>query len=80
MSEGVALADGTNEFQIGVFGSGGVGKSQLSNRFTNEEPFNPEYVPTIYSRFETKLNVDGKEVDINVLDTAGQEEFAVIVV
>eukprot|EP00049_Salpingoeca_infusionum_P018002 m.355338 g.355338 ORF g.355338 m.355338 type:complete len:187 (-) comp17225_c0_seq1:754-1314(-) len=61
--------------QLVVLGSGAVGKSCLTLRFTTNR-FEEEYDPTIENAFSTNATVDGKSHDVQILDTAGQEEFA----
>jgi len=60
---------------IGLFGSGGVGKSALTLRFISDE-FPYEYDPTIEDSYLRSITVDGKVVKLDILDTAGQEEYA----
>ncbi|KAG2374059.1 hypothetical protein C9374_011138 [Naegleria lovaniensis] len=63
------------EVKIAVIGSGGVGKSCLTLRFT-QETFSENYDPTIedsYYKF-TELE-NSQQCGFSILDTAGQEEF-----
>jgi len=51
-----------------------VGKSSLTYRCINYNA--PEdHDPTIEDKFLTMLNIDGKSVTINILDTAGQQDY-----
>lgn len=51
-----------------------VGKSSLTFRFINYNA--PEdHDPTIEDKFVTVLEIDGKSVTINILDTAGQDDY-----
>eukprot|EP00052_Salpingoeca_macrocollata_P004702 m.43039 g.43039 ORF g.43039 m.43039 type:complete len:179 (+) comp14397_c0_seq2:174-710(+) len=61
--------------KIVVVGSGGVGKSCCTLRFL-EDVFAEDYDPTIEECFTKKVQVDNKKVQLEVIDTAGQEEFA----
>lgn len=58
--------------KILVIGDGGVGKTSLITRFT-EDKFNTSYTATIGVDFKSKvLNYDGKNVKLQIWDTAGQ--------
>jgi len=55
-------------------GSGGVGKSALTVRLVTDQ-FTPGHEPTIEDTFRMILNVDGKTANLDILDTAGQDQF-----
>ena len=57
-----------------VFGHGGAGKSSLIMRWVTGEY--REWDPSIEDSYRKTVEVDGKEVLIDVIDTAGQQEFA----
>lgn len=57
-----------------VVGSGGVGKSCLTVRFLKGE-FSNEYDPTIEENYRKLVSVDGHNVMMNIVDTAGQQEY-----
>ncbi|KAM6397711.1 LOW QUALITY PROTEIN: ras-related protein Ral-B [Pluvialis apricaria] len=59
------------------FGSGGVGKSALTLQFMYDE-FVEDYEPTRLDSYRKKVVLDGEEVQIDILDTAGQEDYAAI--
>ena len=59
---------------IVMLGSGGVGKTAVSLQFVKGE-FTESYVPTIEDEFEKNITVDGKSYKIEIVDTAGQEDF-----
>eukprot|EP00053_Salpingoeca_punica_P010990 m.98353 g.98353 ORF g.98353 m.98353 type:complete len:179 (+) comp15556_c5_seq6:616-1152(+) len=61
--------------KIVVVGSGGVGKSCCTLRYLNDV-FAEDYDPTIEECFSTKVQVDNKKISLEIIDTAGQEEFA----
>eukprot|EP00339_Tiarina_fusa_P023891 CAMPEP_0117035796 /NCGR_PEP_ID=MMETSP0472-20121206/25401_1 /TAXON_ID=693140 ORGANISM="Tiarina fusus, Strain LIS" /NCGR_SAMPLE_ID=MMETSP0472 /ASSEMBLY_ACC=CAM_ASM_000603 /LENGTH=175 /DNA_ID=CAMNT_0004745373 /DNA_START=8 /DNA_END=531 /DNA_ORIENTATION=- len=63
------------EYKLVVLGSGGVGKSALTIQFIQQR-FIDEYDPTIEDCYRKQTTIDGKECVLNVLDTAGQEDFA----
>lgn len=59
---------------IVALGEGGCGKSSLIIRFVNDM-FAEEYDPTIEDSFRKLVIVDGRSVFLDIIDTAGQEEF-----
>lgn len=56
-------------------GAGGVGKTALILQFVSGH-FLEELDPTIEDLYTKKTDVDGSSVMLEILDTAGQEEFA----
>jgi len=60
-----------------IVGSGGVGKSALTLKFMYGD-FVEEYDPTKADSYRKKVAVDGVESQIDILDTAGQEEYAAV--
>lgn len=60
-----------------MVGSGGVGKSALTLQFMYDE-FIEDYEPTKADSYRKKVVLDGEEVQIDILDTAGQEDYAAI--
>ncbi|KAL9654302.1 hypothetical protein ABK040_010333 [Willaertia magna] len=67
----------SKEFTIVMVGSGGVGKTSLTVQLT-EGKFDEEYNPTIEDTYQKLLNINNERILLNILDTAGQEEYAVI--
>lgn len=63
--------------KVAVLGSGGVGKSCLTMRFCRST-FVDVYDPTIEDSFHRHLTLDGFPVLLDILDTAGQEDFVVL--
>ena len=63
------------ETKIVVLGPGGVGKSALTIRLITNN-FMEEYDPTIEDSYRKSTSVDGRNVVLDILDTAGQEEFS----
>jgi len=61
--------------KIVVLGDGGVGKSALTIRLVTDN-FLEEYDPTIEDSYRKQKNIDGTIALLDILDTAGQEEFA----
>jgi len=62
-------------YKLVVIGEGGVGKSSITIRFFQKE-FVEHYDPTIEDQYIQHCEVDGNWVIMDVLDTAGQEEFS----
>lgn len=60
-----------------MVGSGGVGKSALTLQFMYDE-FIEDYEPTKADSYRKKVVLDGEDVQIDILDTAGQEDYAAI--
>uniref|UniRef100_A0A914WG93 Ras-related protein M-Ras n=1 Tax=Plectus sambesii TaxID=2011161 RepID=A0A914WG93_9BILA len=62
-------------YKLVVIGEGGVGKSSLTIQFFQKQ-FIDYYDPTIEDQYIQHCEVDGQWVILDVLDTAGQEEFS----
>jgi len=58
-----------------LIGSGGSGKSALVQRFI-QGTFVEKYDPTIWDTTLAHTQIDSKAYTIEIVDTAGQEEFA----
>lgn len=64
-------------FKVIILGSGGVGKSALTLQFMYDE-FVEDYEPTKADSYRKKVVLDGQEIQVDILDTAGQEDYAAI--
>lgn len=62
------------EYKLVVLGSGGVGKSALTIRLVTDN-FLEDYDPTIEDSYRKQSVVDGESALLDILDTAGQEEY-----
>ncbi|CAH3018823.1 unnamed protein product [Porites evermanni] len=62
-------------FRLCVVGSGGVGKSSLTIRYLKNE-FTEYYDPTLEETYRKEIEYNGKLYDVEIVDTAGQEEFS----
>ncbi|KAH6651902.1 P-loop containing nucleoside triphosphate hydrolase protein [Truncatella angustata] len=62
------------EYHVVVLGAGGVGKSCLTAQFVHNE-WIESYDPTIEDSYRTQVSVDGRQVVLEILDTAGTEQF-----
>ena len=60
-----------------IVGSGSTGKSALTLQFMYDE-FVEDYEPTKADSYQKKVVLDGEEVQIDILDTAGEEDYAAI--
>lgn len=62
------------EYKLVVVGGGGVGKSALTIQLIQSH-FVDEYDPTIEDSYRKACVVDDQQVMLDILDTAGQEEY-----
>eukprot|EP00824_Muranothrix_gubernata_P022079 TRINITY_DN510_c0_g1_i1.p2 TRINITY_DN510_c0_g1~~TRINITY_DN510_c0_g1_i1.p2 ORF type:complete len:226 (-),score=49.34 TRINITY_DN510_c0_g1_i1:59-736(-) len=62
------------KLRLAVCGDGGVGKSALTIQYVQKK-FVEDYDPTIEDSYRKQVKVDGKVVLLDILDTAGQDEF-----
>ena len=60
--------------KITILGKGMVGKSSLTYKFINYDA-PEEHDPTIEDKFLIVMDIDGNPVTINILDTAGQDDY-----
>lgn len=63
--------------KLAVVGSRSVGKSSMIVRFV-EDYFVESYYPTIENQFSKNIVYNDQEYEVEVLDTAGQDEFSMI--
>ena len=63
------------EYKLVVLGAGGVGKSALTIRLVTDN-FLDEYDPTIEDSYRKQVMIDDSTAMLDILDTAGQEEFS----
>ena len=63
------------EYKVVVLGSGGVGKSALTVKFVSGM-FMEKYDPTIEDFYRKEIEVDNAPSVLEILDTAGTEQFA----
>ncbi|KAK6539765.1 Ras GTPase [Orbilia ellipsospora] len=69
------MAGFVREYKLVVVGGGGVGKSCLTIQLIQSH-FVDEYDPTIEDSYRKQCNVDDEVALLDVLDTAGQEEYS----
>ena len=63
-----------NELKLVVLGKSLVGKSALTFRFINNQ-FPKEHDTTIEDQYKTVININGSQVRLEILDTAGQDDY-----
>ncbi|XP_041365659.1 rho-related GTP-binding protein RhoA-D-like [Gigantopelta aegis] len=63
-----------DRYKLVVVGDGGSGKTCLLTVFCNGT-FPETYVPTIFENSISSITVDNKQVELELWDTAGQEEY-----
>jgi len=68
-------SDAEKEYKMVVMGGGGVVKSALTIRLISWN-FLDEYDPTIEDSYRKTVDIDGIPATLDILDTAGQDEFA----
>lgn len=64
----------SHDYRIVVVGAGGVGKSALTVRFIQGN-FVEKYDPTIEDSYRKQVEMDGTACMLDIMDTAGQEEY-----
>lgn len=64
-----------NKYKIVVVGGGGVGKSAITIQFI-QSYFVTDYDPTIEDSYTKQCVIDDSVARLDILDTAGQEEFS----
>mmetsp|Transcript_29874 Transcript_29874/g.41278 ORF Transcript_29874/g.41278 Transcript_29874/m.41278 type:complete len:185 (+) Transcript_29874:14-568(+) len=62
------------EHKVVMIGGGGVGKSAITIQYT-QNAFMEDYDPTIEDTYRKQTGVDGKIAMLEILDTAGQDEY-----
>uniref|UniRef100_A0A7M5WJI2 Small monomeric GTPase n=1 Tax=Clytia hemisphaerica TaxID=252671 RepID=A0A7M5WJI2_9CNID len=65
----------STKFKMVVVGAGGVGKSALTIQLIQNH-FVEDYDPTIEDSYIKQVVVDGSICILDILDTAGQEEYS----
>lgn len=67
----------TEQWRITMLGDGGVGKTALAVQYTMNS-FIETYDPTIEDAFRHSVIVDDEMTYLEIVDTAGQEEYATL--
>jgi len=67
----------SNHYRLVVVGSGGVGKSCLTIQYIANR-FIADYDPTLEDSYRKQVEVDGTDCVLDIIDTAGQDDFMAI--
>ncbi|KAK7064529.1 ras protein [Favolaschia claudopus] len=67
-----------DQWTVAVLGDGGVGKTALAVQFTLNCFVGETYDPTIEDAYRKQFVVDNRMCFVEVIDTAGQEEYATL--
>jgi small GTP-binding protein len=64
----------SHQVKLSVLGKGNVGKSSLTYKFIN---YNTPKIhdPTIEDKYKTVVEINGTTCEIDILDTAGQDDY-----
>lgn len=60
--------------KVVLLGKGLVGKSSLISRLVNDR-FEPNHSATLEDRYHYTVNYNQREIDVEILDTAGEDDF-----
>ncbi|XP_029939984.1 rho-related GTP-binding protein RhoF [Salarias fasciatus] len=63
-----------DELKIVIVGDGGCGKTCLVMVYAKGD-FPEKYAPSVFEKYVTTITVGGKEIKLNLYDTAGQEDY-----
>eukprot|EP00300_Choanocystis_sp_HF-7_P026269 c29165_g1_i1.p1 GENE.c29165_g1_i1~~c29165_g1_i1.p1 ORF type:complete len:186 (+),score=44.14 c29165_g1_i1:184-741(+) len=64
------------EYNLVVFGAGGVGKSALTMQLVHAGHFVEDYDPTVEDAYRKQVDIDVETCVLQIMDTAGQDEYA----
>merc|ERR1712110_1280573 len=68
------MGDANKTIKLVVIGDGAVGKTCLLMVYATNK-FPTDYVPTVFVNYQTVVPVNGENVDLELIDTAGQEIY-----
>ncbi|XP_023145969.2 rho-related GTP-binding protein RhoF [Amphiprion ocellaris] len=62
------------ELKIVIVGDGGCGKTSLVMVYAKGD-FPEKYAPSVFEKYVATVSIGGKEIKLNLYDTAGQEDY-----
>ncbi|KAK2819124.1 hypothetical protein Q5P01_024685 [Channa striata] len=62
------------ELKIVIVGDGGCGKTSLLMVYAKGD-FPEKYAPSVFEKYVTTISLGGKEIQLNLYDTAGQDDY-----
>ncbi|XP_007896957.1 GTP-binding protein Di-Ras2 [Callorhinchus milii] len=68
------MPEQSNDYNVVVFGAGGVGKSSLVLRFV-KGTFHETYIPTIEDTYRQVISCDKSVCTLQITDTTGSHQF-----
>ncbi|XP_010744408.3 rho-related GTP-binding protein RhoF [Larimichthys crocea] len=75
---GAVTGNGTTkkgeELKIVIVGDGGCGKTSLLMVYAKGD-FPEKYAPSVFEKYVTTISLGGKEIKLNLYDTAGQDDY-----
>jgi len=71
------MSDSWTEYKVVILGLGAVGKSAMTIKFMNGV-FIEKYDPTIEDSYRKEIEIDGRAITLDILDTSGQEEYSAL--
>ncbi|XP_055009406.1 rho-related GTP-binding protein RhoF isoform X2 [Boleophthalmus pectinirostris] len=63
-----------DELKIVIVGDGGCGKTSLLMVYAKGD-FPETYAPSVFEKYNTTISLGGKEIRLNLYDTAGQDDY-----
>lgn len=63
-----------DELKIVIVGDGGCGKTSLLMVYAKGD-FPETYAPSVFEKYTATISVGGKEIRLNLYDTAGQDDY-----
>ncbi|XP_051972690.1 rho-related GTP-binding protein RhoF-like [Xyrauchen texanus] len=64
----------TDALKIVIVGDGGCGKTSLLMVYAKGD-FPEKYAPSVFDKYVTTVSYGGKDIQLNLYDTAGQEDY-----